>query len=55
MAAEPELPAVALVAAMLALGAALPGRHRALHVLTAVAGGVLLLGLVVLRAVSQTS
>jgi hypothetical protein len=45
---------LALVAALLALGAALPGRHRALHVLAAVTGGVLLLGLVALRAVAQT-
>jgi hypothetical protein len=45
---------VALVAAALALGVALPGRHRALHVLASLAGGVLLLGLVVLRAVAQT-
>ena len=47
--------AVALVAALLALAVALPGRHKALHVLTALAGGVLLLGLVALRAVAQTS
>ena len=46
---------VAMVLALYALGVGLPGRHLALRVLTALSGGVLLLGLVVARAVADTA
>ena len=47
--------AVAALAALYALGVALPGRNVALRVLTALSGGLLLLGLVVARAVGDTA
>lgn len=47
--------AAGLAAALLVLGLTLPGRRSAAKVLLALSGGVLVFGLVVLRAVAQTS
>lgn len=47
--------AVAALAALHGLGVALPGRNVALRVLTALSGGLLLLGLVVAQAVADTA